>query len=574
MTIKDTIKNELNQVLEKKYQLKDINFQVEYPPDMQMGDYSSNIALTLAKKLKKNPLQFGGEIIKTLNASKYPKEIFEKVEVIKPGFINFYLSQKSLKNKITEILKEKGKFGSSKIGKGKRVIIDYSAPNIAKNMHAGHLRSTIIGDSLARIFEFLGYQVISDNHLGDWGTQYGILLYEYKQRYGSKLKKGITLDELEGMYLDFMEKEKEEPKIRDAAKAELKKLQAKEKINYKLWKYFCKVSKKKFEGIYAKLKIRKFDLWNGESFYNKMLEDIVKSALEKKLAKESQGAIIVPLDKFNLPPGLIQKSDGTFLYLTTDLATLKYRHKKYHPDKILYVVANQQSLHLEQTFKISKLLELVKNEELIHIKFGLILDINGKKMSTRKGEVVKLDNLINKIIAKARKVIDKKNPDLTKEEKDKISEVVGIGALKYNDLSQNRLSDILFDWEKMLSFESGSAPYLQYTYVRIQSILKKSDFKPKRKNFKHLKERSEILLLRILNKFGEIVVQSAKEYKPNIIANYLEELAGNFHRYYEKVPIIKSEKEIQIERLALILAVAQTIKNGLDLLGIEVTEKM
>ncbi len=569
--MKDTIKQQINQVLKEKFDLENIEFQVEYPPKSELGDYSCNIAMVLGKKLNKNPLEIGNEILDKL---KKLENIFEKIEIIKPGFINFYLDNNFLLEKIKEILKQKNKFGSSKIGKKETIIIDYSAPNVAKNMHAGHIRSTIIGDSLARIFEFLNYKVISDNHVGDWGTQYGILLYEYKNKYGEKKKKGLTINKLEKMYVDFMEKEKDTPKIRDLAKIELKKLQNKDKVNYNLWQYFYKISLDEFKQTYEKLDIRAFDLWHGESFYHNMLDNIVTEALDKNIAQKSENAVIIPLDKFDLPPCMIRKSDETFLYLTTDLATIKYRYKKYKPDLCLYIVANQQTLHFEQLFKASELLKFSGKEKLEHIKFGLILDEDGKKMSTRKGKVVKLDDLIDEIIIKAKEIIKKKNPDLSEEERNKVAKVIGIGALKFNDLSQNRTTDILFDWKKMLSFESGSAPYLQYTYVRIQSILNKAKIKPKNKSFKSLKEKDEILLLKNLAKFEEVVIQASKEYKPNLVANYLVSLASDFHRFYEHVPIIKSEKKIQAQRLGLILAVAQVIKNGLNLLGIEVVDKM
>ncbi|MCG2686569.1 arginine--tRNA ligase, partial [Candidatus Parcubacteria bacterium] len=357
-------------------------------------------------------------------------------------------------------------------------------------------------------------------------------------------------------------------------KAELKKLQDKDKINYDLWKYFCQISLNEFKQTYNKLNIRPFDLWYGESFYHDMLDDVVVEALNKKIAQESEGAVIIPLDKFDLPPGMIRKSDETFLYLTTDLATIKYRYEKYKPSQCLYVVANQQALHFEQLFKSNELLKFSGKEKLEHIKFGLILDEDGKKMSTRKGKVIKLDNLIDEIIIKAKEIVKTKNPNLSEKEINEVARVVGIGALKFNDLSQNRTTDILFDWQKMLSFESGSAPYLQYTYVRIQSILNKTELKLENKNFQDLKEKDEILLLKNLTKFEEIIIQASEEYKPNIIANYLVNLASDFHRFYERVPIIKSEKEIQAQRLGLILAVAQVIKNGLKLLGIEVVDKM
>jgi arginyl-tRNA synthetase len=594
MDIKNTIKQAISQVLAKKYNLAYFEFEISYPPTPEMGDYACSVAMSVAKNLNRKPLEVAEEIASELNTNKE----FKNIKAVAPGFINFFLSEESLKKNLKEILKEKDNYGKQKIGKGKKIIIDYSAPNVAKNMHAGHLRSTIIGDALARLFEFLGYKVLSDNHVGDWGTQYGILIYQYKNKFGNKIKNDLAIDDLEKMYVDFMNAEKEDKNLREIAKAELKKLQDGDKENLKLWKYFCEISKVEFIKIYDILKIRKFDLWQGESFYNNELNKIVETAIKDGVAEKSEGAIIINLDKFNLPAMLIQKSDDAFLYATTDLATLEFRHKKINPAKILYVVANQQALHFEQLFVAGKLLELYSNEELTHIKFGLLLGTDGKKMSTREGGVVKLIDLMSEIVSKAREVVEEKNPNLSDREKKEIAQKVGLGALKYNDLSQNRLSDIVFDWEKMLSFESGSAPYLQYTFVRIRSILNKafshchhddqrqqsweearldSTIKTRqgsRSNLDLLTKSEEINLMRQLAKFKEILVEAGETYRPNLLANYLDALAVNFHAYYEHIPILKAEEKVSEARLTLISAVAVVIENGLKILGIEVMERM
>jgi arginyl-tRNA synthetase len=574
MTVKNTIKQTISQVLAKKYNLADFDLEISYPPTLEMGDYATSVAMALGKILKRKPIEVAEEIVEELKKMKE----FKEIKAVAPGFINFFVAEEFLQENLKEILKEKEKYGWQEIGRGKKIVIDYSAPNVAKNMHVGHLRSTIIGDALSRIFEFLGYNVISDNHVGDWGTQYGILLYQYKNKFGTEIKKDLTIDELEKMYVEFMVAEKENEKLRELAKAELKKLQGGDRENLKLWKYFCEVSRAEFEKIYARLKIRKFDLWQGESFYNNELNKIVAQAIKLGVAEKSEGAIIINLEKFGLPAMLIQKSDDAFLYATTDLATLEFRHKKIKPEKILYVVANQQALHFEQLFTAGKLLELYSDEELVHVKFGLLLGTDGKKMSTREGGTVKLTDLMEEIVAKARSVVEEKNPDLSAKEKEEIAEKVGLGALKYNDLAQNRLSDVVFDWKKMLSFESGSAPYLQYTYVRIKSILAKA--KDKRleirdKNInKSLTELEEINLMRQLTKFKEVLVEAGETYRPNLLANYLDSLAVGFHAYYEHVPILKAEEKVSGARLSLISAVAVVIENGLKILGIETMEKM
>jgi len=298
--MKDIINSAINQALKDIYKLENVDFQIEYPPNNDLGDYSCNVAMVIRTSHnlspQKNPMEIGQEITKHLSTETF-KRAFSQVKIVKPGFINFFLSKKILLKNLEKILKQKEKFGSSKIGKNKTIILDYSSPNVAKNMHAGHLRSTIIGDALKRIFKFLDYKVIGDNHVGDWGTQYGILLLEYKSKYGDKIKKGLKIDELEKMYVEYMQKEKQDAKIRIKAKAELKKLQAGDKTNLKLWRYFYKISQNEFDKIYQKLKIEPFDIWHGESFYNKMLPQIVKSALKKKVAQKSQGAIIINLKK-------------------------------------------------------------------------------------------------------------------------------------------------------------------------------------------------------------------------------------------------------------------------------------
>ncbi len=573
MTIKDTIKKQINQILVDNYKLADINFQIEYPPKDELGDYSCNVAMLLAKQLKQNPMSLAKEISQKIKATK--SEMFKKIELAQPGFINFYLDDNWVQENIKNILVQGKKFGSNSRGNKQTVVIDYSSPNIAKKMHVGHLRSTIIGDAIYRLHKFNGYKVIRDNHLGDWGTQFGKLIYMYKKKYGEQLKTTITIDEMEKLYLDFHHQAKNNPELEEAARQELKKLQIQNKFNYKLWQLFYHISLNEFKKLYNLLDVD-FDIWHGESFYHSMLESIVQDALNKKIAKKSQGAIIISLDKFNLPPMLIQKSDGAYLYPTTDLATIKYKEETYQPTKNLYVVANQQSLHFEQLFKASQLLDYAPETEMVHIKFGLILGADGKKMSTREGGVVDLIDLIKQGVKKAKQKIQLKNKTLTEKELEKIAYILALGAIKYNDLSQNRLTDIIFNWDKMLALESGSAPYLQYTCVRINSILNKTTKINNIKNisFKKLDNPLEIKLIKTLIKFPEIILIATDEYKPNLLANYLEKIATQFHTFYEQIPILKAEKEVRLARLTLIQATKQIMINGLSLLGINIPEKM
>ncbi len=568
MTVKDTIKQQIKQAIADKYGLKKVEFQVDYPPREEMGDYSANVAMILAKQLKNNPLEIGQTI-----AEQIKHKMFEKVEVVKPGFINFYLSQAWAAEQVRNILKQGKKYGGGRQGRGQTIVIDYSAPNIAKKMHVGHLRSTVIGAAIYNLYRTLGYRVIRDNHLGDWGTQFGKLIYQYKQMYGEKINRRITVDKMEKLYLDFHRQAKDNPQLEEYARQELKKLQDKDKFNYALWKLFYRVSLKEFKRLYKILGVD-FDLWNGESFYHQMLEGVVQEALEKGVAKPSQGAIIIDLEKEGLPPLLIKKSDGAYLYATTDLATIKYRWEKFKPVKNLYVVANQQSLYFEQLFKASQLLGYSQQTEMVHIKFGLILGKDGKKMSTREGGVIDLIDIIEQGVQKAKVIIQEKNKTLRGKKLEQVAKQIAIGAIKYNDLSQNRLTDIIFDWDKMLSLESGSSPYLQYTYVRIKSILKKTKYNQRGADYKLLNQPEEIHLINHLLKYPEVIRAAAEEYKPNLVANYLEKLAAYFHVFYEKTPVIKAEKDTQKARVGLIKAVGQVMQNGLAVLGIQTPEKM
>lgn len=569
-------KHQIHDLIEKA--LKDLgiqevpSFNVSYPPNDKMGDYTTNAAMVAAKILKRAPMEIGEKIVSSIQ---YPvSSIIKKIELAPPGFINFYLKPEIVQKNLAAILKQKDKFGSSKTGKGKAIVIDYSAPNIAKMMHVGHLRSTIIGQAIYNIYKFLGYKTIGDNHIGDWGTHFGKLIYAYKSFADKKALKKNFIEEMNRLYVDFNRRAKTDLNLDQFARLETKKFQEGDKESVKIWKYFVRESMKEFSKIYKMLGV-KIDYTLGESFYQKMLPEIISEALKKGVASRSQGAIIIPLEKYNLPPLMIQKSDGATLYGTTDLATVKYRMEKWNPGKIIYIVANEQAGHLAQVFKSAEILGFIGPKQAIHIKFGMVLGPDGKKLSTRAGKVILLDDLLKEAIERAHKIVQEKNPKLSEAEKKKIAKAVGIGAIKYNDLSQNRLTDITFDWDKMLDFRGNSAPYLQYTYARIKSILRKSKtgagikFKPELLN-----DKRELAVLRQLVLFNEIIERSASEFAPNIIADYLYKLANSFNLFYEAVPVLKVKKDVRSVRLALISAVAITIKNGLNLLGIKTLERM
>jgi len=557
------------------------DFSVEYPKQKEHGDYASNIAMAVSRCIKKNPMDIAGRIVNRIEKCEESKEIFDKVSVAYPGFINFKISDRYTRNNLKEILKRKDKFGSSEVGKGRTVVIDYSAPNVAKPMHVGHLRSTIIGHSLYNIYKFLGYNVIGDNHIGDWGTQFGKLIYAYKHWGDKKKIRNDPVEEMTKLYVRFHRESEKNGELDEFARVETKRLQDKESENMKIWKFLVKESMRDFNRIYKMLDV-KFDCVLGESYYNSMLEKIVKESIDRDVAYEDRGAIIINLEKYNLPPFLIRKKDGAYLYTTTDLAAVKYRKKRFRPDKILYVVSNEQTLYFQQLFASLDLLGWSKGVEMEHVKFGMILGKNGKKFSTRKGNSVRLYDLIKKSIHLAKKTVKEKDPDLSLKKKKRIARVVGIGAIKYNDLFQNRLTDITFNWDKMLSLSGNSAPYLQYVYARISSLLKKfnSIYRFDRFNlfdkpdFDLLKEDAEKNVMKKLVKFPEVVERSAKENFPHLIASYMYELASLYNNFYNSLTIIGTERKLAKARISLSKAVAVVIKNGLALLGIKVLERI
>ena len=550
----------------KKLKLKG-EANVNLSPRFEFGDYSAVIE-EAKKTVRSEKLN---RVKKQIEKTDFYKKYIDKIELRDPVFMNFFVKPRLAQERFNEIFKEKENFGKTNIGKGKTIIIDYSSPNVAKPMHVGHLRSTIIGQALYNIYKFLGYKVIGDNHIGDWGTQFGIMIAAYK-KYKINLKT-ITIKKMLDIYVRFNREIEKNSELQDMAKEEFKKLEDGDRENREIWKVLKEKSLKEFEKIYKILGI-KFDLVLGESFYEKYLKEEIKNALKRKIAiKNPDNSVVIPLKKFNLTDCLIQKSDGATLYETRDIATVRYRVEKYKPDKILYVVGNEQSLHFEQLFRCAELLGYISRDKLYHIKFGLVLDENRKKLASRKGQFIGAEDLVNKIIDLAEKVIKEKNPKLPATEKERAAKIIGVGALKYNDLSQNRKTDIVFDWQRMLSFEGNSSPYLQYTYVRLRSILKKAKLS-KKFDPKFLREGKELKIIRQLDLFPAVAERASKENQVNILTDYLFELAGSINNFYESFPVLRAEEDIRLARLALIKAATVVLKNGLNLLGIEVLERM
>lgn len=512
------------------------------------------------------------------------KEITKKLSPIQEinletvgGYINIAPSQKLMIASLKEGLSKD--FGSADIGKKQTVVIEFSGTNIAKPMSIGHLRSTIIGDSLQRIYRKLNFDVVSVNHLGDWGTQFGKLLVAYEKKYGDlKPRLKLTIKDLLDLYVNYHIQSERDPDLDDQARAMFKKLEDKDVIVRKLWQHFVDISLEEFETIFKRLGIKMDEPRMGESSYEGMLDKIVEIARNKGLSEESQGALIVRF-KDESAPLILRKKDGATVYATRDLAQVKYRVDRYRPKKIIYVVANEQALHFRQYFQVARMMGIApKSLELIHVKFGLVRLSTGK-MSTRQGKVIFLDEVLNRAVRKAKLLTQKKHSGLPTAELEKISEVVGIGAIKYFDLSHDRNHDIVFNWQQMLSLSDNSAPYLQYSYTRAAGIIRRSkqSLSIIDKSLDQYQEKIELDIRKIIRQiagFPLIIQGAAENNSPHIIANYLNQLAAQFHHFYEKYPVIKASGQDRILRLAIVAAVANVIKTGLELLGIGTLERM
>lgn len=554
----------LKQKIAEAIGVKPEEVSISVPEIDSFGHYSTNIAMKMAKEAGKAPLTLAEEFVLKIRQN----EAFSRVEAVKPGFINLWLSDEFLQNEFA-----KGN-AAPNIGNGAAVVVDYAACNIAKPMHVGHLRSTIIGDALANIHDYLGYKSVRWDYLGDWGTQFGKLIVAYKL-WGKKEE--VEKDPIGAMlelYVRVSNEAKTNPELEDKARAEFKKLEDGDSENRKLWGWFKDESLVEFDKLFKRLGV-KFDLEIGESFYEEAIYDVLKELEQKSLLVPGEdNSKIVNLDQFKLPVALIQKSDGASLYITRDIASMKHRLSRYKPAKLLYVVANQQALHFEQLFAVAKLLGLTDKSEMQHVKFGMVLGEDGKKFATREGKLIKLEDLLDQAVEGAYKIVSEKNKDLPEAEKKAVAEAVGIGALKYNDLKENRNSDIVFDWEQMLDLHGDTAPYLQYTAVRLKNIVRKVDVKPSR-DFSQVDDELRGALVKKILDFNDVVELCAQTYYISHLAKYLFELAKKGNQYYEAHRILEDEnKERQAGRLALVGAVSETIAKGLNLLGIQVPERI
>ncbi len=561
-------------------------------PDPKFGDYQSNALMALAKERKLNPRQLAAEVVARLEVGEW----CERVEIAGAGFLNFRLKPATLAGTLAAAARGEHLFFHQS-DHPRVVVVDFSSPNVAKPMHVGHIRSTILGDSLARTLRLLGHRVVTDNHIGDWGTQFGKLLVGWKSRLDRAALQADPIGEMERLYKTVNAESESDPAVLDQARQELVKLQNGDATNLGIWREMIALSEAQFDTIYQRLGV-KFDHAHGESFYNPMLKGVVRELLDKQIARESEGAICVFSDG-SLPPKqdpflkqeegawkpnpcLIQKRDGAANYATSDLATLAHRLDTWHPTEVLYVTDGRQQLHFQQIFAVFRRWHPEVKMKLAHVWFGSILGDDGKPFKTRSGETVKLADLLDEAGERALRVVAEKNPDLPEAQQKEIARVVGLGAIKYADLLPNRQSDYVFSWDKMLALNGNTAPYLQYAYARIRSIFRKAAAEadaalvPAAAGSPSLALRApeELGLARCLLNFGLTLEAVADEYRPNYLCNYLYDLAGHFARFYESCPVLKAAPAERAGRLVLCDLTARVLRQGLEVLGIETLEQM
>ena len=544
--------------------------QIDQAQNRQFGDYQSNAAMILGKQLKRNPREIATAIADAFDGG----EFSEKPEIAGPGFINFRLTTTALEERFKALLDDPALLGVAQVEVPQTIVTDFSAPNVAKPMHVGHIRGTIIGDCLVRLSRFIGNNVISDNHIGDWGTQFGMIIWGWKNLLDKSAIEADPIPELLRIYRVVNAKQKDDAELAEACREELVKLQGGDEENLAIWEKTIEVSKIGLQKIYDRLDIE-FDCWLGESFYNNQLAPLVDELLDAGIAEESDGAICVffPDDeKMADKPAIIRKSDGGFLYATTDLATIDYRINELKADAAWYVVGAPQQLHFDQIFEISR--RRGQNADLQFIPFGSILGKDRKMLRTRSGETVQLADVLDEAVERAYKIVDEKNPDFSEKEKRDIAEVIGIGSVKYAELSQFRMTDYIFDWDNMLALKGNTAPYLINAYVRTRAIFRKlgSDFEPG--GAITLTADAEKDLVLKFAQFSETVPAALSDFRPNTLANYLYELATTYHKFWEACPVLKEEGAVRETRLALCELTGQVLRKGLGLLGIRTTEKM
>lgn len=551
---------------------EEIMGMIEIPTDEKMGDYAFP-CFKLAKVLRKAPPLIAKDVAEKIKDN----EIFEKVENVN-AYVNMYISRANFVDGLVREVNETGdNFGHSTIGEGKKVIVEFSSPNIAKPFHIGHIRSTVIGNSLYKIYDCLGYDTVRINHLGDYGTQFGKMISAYRRWGNREDVEREPIKTLLSYYTKFHEEAEKHPELEQEARDIFKRLEDGEPEEMELWQWFRDESLKEFTKVYKMLDIE-FDSYAGESFYSDKMPRILDELNEKGLLEESRGAQIVDLEKYGMTPALVTKSDGSTLYITRDIAAAVYRKEHYDFYKNIYVVASQQNLHFQQWFKIVELLGYEWAKDCVHVPFGMV-SLKDGTMSTRKGRVVFLEDVLNKAVDKTREIIEEKG--VATENIDETAKQVGIGAVVFNELSNNRIKDYVFDWDKVLNFEGETGPYVQYTHARACSVLRKAGEEAVSKAKKLENFDSQVLtsdsayeLAKLIYKLPDVIVEAAGKYEPSVVTRHIVDIAQAFNRFYQHERILVEDEKELLSKLALVIVAKTAIKNGLALLGMHAPEKM
>ena len=546
--------------------LEEIIALIEVPPNKEMGDYAFP-CFKLAKVFRKSPNMIAADLAESIEAK---GEISKVIPL--GGYVNFFVNKSQLaESVIKDVLTKKENYGHSDLGQDKAVVIDFSSPNIAKPFHIGHIRTTVIGNALYKIYDSQGYNVVRVNHLGDYGTQFGKLIVAFKLWGNKEAVEANPIPELLKLYIQFHEEAEKKPEMEDEARAWFTKLENGDEEAKALWQWFRDESLKEFARVYDLLDIE-FDSYAGESFYSDKMDVVIEKIKEKGLLKQSQGTNVVDLEEYNMPPALITKNDGSTLYMTRDLAAAIYRKNTYDFEKCIYVVGSQQSLHFQQLFKVLELMGFEWAKDLIHVPFGMVALEEGT-MSTRKGRVVFLEDVLKQAIEKTRETVLSKNPNA--KNVDEIAKQVGVGAVVFQELSNSRIKDYTFSWERTLSFEGETGPYVQYTHARCCAVLRKANEEVSTDiNYELLSEGDAAEVLKVIGSFNKSIVSAMRRNEPHIVTRFVLDLAQAFNKFYHDNPILVEDEELRKARLALVAATRQTLENGLNILGMHAPERM
>ena len=546
--------------------LEEIIALIEVPPNKEMGDYAFP-CFKLAKVFRKSPNMIAADLAESIEAK---GEISKVIPL--GGYVNFFVNKSQLaESVIKDVLTKKENYGHSDLGQDKAVVIDFSSPNIAKPFHIGHIRTTVIGNALYKIYDSQGYNVVRVNHLGDYGTQFGKLIVAFKLWGNKEAVEANPIPELLKLYIQFHEEAEKKPEMEDEARAWFTKLENGDEEAKALWQWFRDESLKEFARVYDLLDIE-FDSYAGESFYSDKMDVVIEKIKEKGLLKQSQGTNVVDLEEYNMPPALITKNDGSTLYMTRDLAAAIYRKNTYDFEKCIYVVGSQQSLHFQQLFKVLELMVFEWAKDLIHVPFGMVALEEGT-MSTRKGRVVFLEDVLKQAIEKTRETVLSKNPNA--KNVDEIAKQVGVGAVVFQELSNSRIKDYTFSWERTLSFEGETGPYVQYTHARCCAVLRKAEEEVTTDiNYELLNDVDSAEVLKVIASFNKTILNAMRKNEPHIITRFVLDLAQAFNKFYHDNSILVEDAELRKARLALVCATRQALENGLKLLGMQAPERM